>query len=393
LNDKQDLSGLRINRDKTETVNAGKYFKVSLWIIIPVLALAILWIVLGNISPTIEVKTATASILSDTQAQSVLSATGYVVAQRQASVASKGTGRLEYLKVEEGDKVAKGQIIGRLENGDMKAALNMALAGLEQARAESTEAALNYNRQKQLLLTGSTTDDLVEVAEARFQSAVASVKYAAASVKAAEVSLDNTYIRAPFDGTVLTKYAEIGEIVAPMASSASSRGALVDLADMTSLEVEADVSESNIQRVVVGQAVEIILDAYPDKRYPGQVKKIVPTADRSRATVLTRIAFSEVDDYVLPEMSARINFFQTETPQKSTTGTGSVTLPNTALVMKDGRRVVYTVEDNKINEVEITVGKTLGNLTEIKEGISAGQRVVVSPPSNLKSGDKVKIIE
>jgi RND family efflux transporter MFP subunit len=393
LNDKQDLSGLKINRDKNETINTGKYIKLSLWIIIPLLALIILWIVLGNISPVIEVKTATAGILTDTQAQSVLSATGYVVAQRQASVASKATGRLEYLEVEEGDRVTKGQVIGRLENDDMKAALDMALAGLEQARAESTEAALDFNRQKQLLLTGSTTDDLVEVAEARFQSAVASVKYAIGAVKAAEVSLESTYIKAPFNGTVLTKYAEIGEIVAPMASSASSRGALVDLADMSSLEVEADVSESNIQRVVVGQAVEIILDAYPNKRYPGQVKKIVPTADRSRATVLTRIEFNEIDDYVLPEMSARINFFQKETSQEPVTAAGSVTLPNTALVMKDGRRIVYAVENNKVREVEITIGKTLGNLTEITNGIRAGQRVVVSPPSNLKSGDKVKIIE
>jgi len=393
LNDKQDLSGLRINRDKAETVNTGKYIKISLWIIIPALALVILWIVLGSISPTIKVKTATAGILTDTQVQSVLSAAGYVVAQRQASVASKGTGRLEYLEVEEGDRVAKGQVIGRLENEDIKAALDMTLAGLEQARAESTEAALNYNRQKQLLLTGSATDDLVEVAQARFRSAAASVKYAIAAVKAAQVSLENTYIKAPFDGTVLTKYAEIGEIVAPMASSASSRGALVVLADMTSLEVEADVSESNIQRVVVGQAVEIILDAYPAKRYPGHVKKIVPTADRSRATVLTRIAFSEVDKYVLPEMSARINFFQTETEKKTTPSVMSVTLPNTALVMKDGRRIVYAVEDNRIREIEITIGKMLGDLTEITNGIEAGQRVVVSPPSNLKSGDKVKIIE
>lgn len=393
MNDKQDLSGLRISRDDTETVNIGKYTKLSLWIVIPALALVILWIILGNISATIEVKTATASILTETQAQSVLSATGYVVAQRQASVASKGTGRLEFLEVEEGDRVTLGQVIGRLENEDIKAALDMALAGLDQARAESTETALNYNRQKQLLLTGSTTDDLVEVAQARFQSTVASIKYAAAAVRAAEVSLENTYIRAPFDGTVLTKYAEIGEIVAPMASSASSRGALVDLADMTSLEVEADVSESNIQRVVIGQAVEIILDAYPAKRYPGYVKKIVPTADRSRATVLTRIAFSEIDDFVLPEMSARINFFQAETKQEAAPVATSVTLPNSALVMRDGKRIVYAVENNRIKEIEVTLGKTLGNLTEITDGIGAGQKVVISPPSNLKSGDKVKQVE
>ncbi|MCP4584200.1 MAG: efflux RND transporter periplasmic adaptor subunit [candidate division Zixibacteria bacterium] len=393
MNSKQDLSALKISRDSDEPAAIGKYIKLSLWIIIPALAITILLVILSNLSPTIEVKTATASVLTQTQAQSVLSATGYVVAQRQAAVASKATGRLEYLEVEEGDEVKRGQVVGRLENEDMQAALDMAKAQLAQARAGSTEAALNYYRQKQLLETGSTTEDYVEVAEAGHLNSIAGVRYAIAAVKAANVSLENTYIRAPFDGTVLTKYADVGEIVAPMASSASSRGALVDLADMSSLEVEADVSESNIQRVIVNQNCDIILDAYPDKRYKGYVKKIVPTADRSRATVMTKIAFDEVDKFVLPEMSARINFFSADTGETITANIAAVTIPNKALVIKDNRRIVYMINNDKVLEIDVVIGKKLGNLTEITSGIRTGQIVIVSPPSNLKAGDKVKVID
>jgi len=392
LNDKQDLSALKINRDNDEPAAVGKYIKLSLWIIIPALAIIILLFILSNLSPTIEVKTVAAGALTQSQAQSVLSATGYVVAQRQAAVASKATGRLEYLDVEEGDKVDKGQVIGRLENEDMRAALDMAKAQLAQARAGSTEAALNYNRQKRLLETGSTTEDYVEAAEAGYLNSAAGVEYANAAVKAANVALENTFIRAPFDGTVLTKYADVGEIVAPMASSASSRGALVDLADMGSLEVEADVSESNIQRVIVNQKCDIILDAYPDKRYKGYVKKIVPTADRSRATVMTKIAFDEVDKYVLPEMSARINFFSVDTVEAVTTDIAVATVPNKALVMKNGRHIVYSINNDKVEEIEVVIGKKLGNLTEITSGIKIGQKVIVSPPSNIKVGDKVEIV-
>ena len=391
---KHDLSELRIKREQPQKrVGSGKYIKLSLWVIIPVVLLGALWLIIGSISPSIEVETAVATALTENQAQSVLSATGYVVAQRQAAVASKATGRLEILEVEEGDRVKKGELIGRLENNDMKAALDMAKAQLSQARADSLQAALNYDRQMELKKTGSTTDDVLEASRARYQGAVANVEYAQASVAAAEVALENTFIRAPFDGTVLTKYADVGEIVAPMASSASSRGALVDLADMGSLEVEADVSESNIQRVEVGQRCEIILDAYPDKRYQGRVKKIVPTADRSRATVMTKVSIDKVDKYILPEMSARINFFQADTASRIQAVSSGAAVPNAALVMRGDTPIVFTIDNGKARENEVVIGKKLGTSTEISDGIRPGQKVIVSPPSNLKPGDKVKTAE
>jgi RND family efflux transporter MFP subunit len=365
-----------------------------LWIAIPVILVIAVFVALGRLSSVREVKVASAVILTESQAQSVLSATGYVVAERQAAVASKATGRLEYLAVEEGDTIAKGQIIGRIENADMEAALDLAKANLEQASANSLEASLEFNRQRELLAGGYTTTQAFEVAQARQKSASAAVSAARASMRGAEVALENTFIRAPFNGTVLTKHADVGEVVAPFASSASSKGAVVDLADMNSLEVEADVSEANIQRVERGQRCEIILDAYPHKRYEGYVKKIVPTADRSRATVLTKVAFKEIDRNVLPQMSARINFLSTDVDSISRSMPDSVVaVPNSAIVMRDGRQMVYTIVDDKARSIEIEIGAKFGNMTQIIKGIEPRQKIILSPSTDLKNGDKVKITE
>jgi len=391
----RDLSALKIDRDQEwQTYSRRKIVRRILWIAIPVILVIAVFVALGRLSSVREVKVASAVILTESQAQSVLSATGYVVAERQAAVASKATGRLEYLAVEEGDTIAKGQIIGRIENADMEAALDLAKANLEQASANSLEASLEFNRQRELLAGGYTTTQAFEVAQARQKSASAAVSAARASMRGAEVALENTFIRAPFNGTVLTKHADVGEVVAPFASSASSKGAVVDLADMNSLEVEADVSEANIQRVERGQRCEIILDAYPHKRYEGYVKKIVPTADRSRATVLTKVAFKEIDRNVLPQMSARINFLSTDVDSISRSMPDSVVaVPNSAIVMRDGRQMVYTIVDDKARSIEIEIGAKFGNMTQIIKGIEPRQKIILSPSTDLKNGDKVKITE
>ncbi len=389
---KPDLSALRIDRNEREKYDGGgRRLKIFLWIAIPLVLIIVFAIFFSRLSALKEVKVATASLLTRAQSQSVLSATGYVVAERKASVASKATGRLEWLGVEEGDTVIKGQIIGRIENDDIVAALDLAKAGLEQARAESTKAALDYDRQKELNQKGFISEAALEASRANYQSAVAAVKSGLANVRAAEVAVENTYIRAPFNGTVLTKHADVGEVVAPFASSANSKASVVDLADMSSLEVEADVSESNIQKVSVDQPCEIILDAYPDVHYKGFVKKIVPTADRNRATVQTKVSFSEIDSRVLPEMSARINFLRAESQNE--TADSTLAIPNSALVMKGDQYFVFTVSGGKAQERAITIGRKLGNLTEITSGLKQGEKVIVSPPSDLKSGEKVKIVQ
>jgi RND family efflux transporter MFP subunit len=256
----------------------------------------------------VEVQLATASLSSPSQASAVLTASGYVVARRKAAVASKGTGTLVYLGVDEGDRVKKGQIIARLEDSDVAAALQRSRENLRVAQADLNDAKQSQERMRILLKQGAIAQAEFDVAEARYQRVIATIDAAKSAVREAEVAVENTRIVAPFDGTVLKKNADVGEIVAPLAGAASSKAAVVTIADMSSLEVDADVSEANITRVTPAQNCEITLDAYPRQRYPGYVTKIVPTADRAKATVLVKIRFRQYDEKVLPEMSAKIAF-------------------------------------------------------------------------------------
>lgn len=388
---KPDLSSLRISHDKKEP--SGKNTSARRYILILGLVLLVVvayFLVRNQFAAAIEVETAAASLTSPSQANAILNANGYVVAQQKASVASKGTGRLEYLGVEEGDKVKKGQIIARLEDADVRAALEKTQADLLIAKADHDDALRSLERQKTLYASGLTSKAEFDGAESRYLRVNASIKSAEAAVTGAEVGLENTRIRAPFDGTVLTKDADVGEVVAPFASSASSRGAVVTIADMSSLEVEADVSESNITRVSAGQPCEIVLDAYPEKRYAGFVHKIVPTADRAKATVLTKVRFRERDDRVLPEMSAKVSFLSKEISNEQANAQPKLTIPETALVTRDGHTVVFLLHEQAVKETPVRTGDRIGNQMEILEGLQQGDLVVVRPGSDLSTGTKVK---
>jgi len=388
-----DLSALRIDREKkTAPPGSRKKWLYLLWLLLPVILYLAYQTLLKRAAPSVRVQTGIAQLVTGSEASAELVATGYVVAQRKAAVSSKATGRLEKLNVEEGDRVQAGEILAQLENSDIKANLDLAIANLKSARADSLEAALNFYRQTELLKTGATTQDVVDVATAKYQAMIANVEAMQAAVKAAEVALENTVIRAPFAGTVLTKEADEGEMVAPFASSSSSRGSVVTIADMKSLEVEADVSESNIYKVKLNQPCEIILDAYPNFRYQGYVKKIVPTADRSRATVLTKVAFKNLDDRVLPEMSARVNFLPMERNSEEVTQP-VLAVPKSALTMRDNQKVVFKVVGEYVQMTPVEIGRELGSVTEIKSGLQKGDKVVLSPAGNMKSGDRIKLTD
>ena len=389
ISEKPDLSSLRIERD-SEYRPPRKWWRWVLGLSILPLLVIVYLLIMRQVAPGLSVQVGTATILSGSQAQALLTASGYVVAQRQAAVSSKATGRLEYIGVVEGDKVRAGEILARLENADIAAELERAKANLALAKADSTEAALFYQRQKKLFESNLISKAEFETAEARYQKAIANVESNRAEVKAAEVAFENTLIRAPFNGTVLTKSAEVGEMVAPFAAAASSRGAVVTIADMNSLEVEADVAEANIERVKVNQPCEITLDAYPDTRYPGKVSKIVPTADRTRATVLVKIAFIKIDQRVLPEMSAKIGFLPENTKVSLENQAAMVAVPNSAVTNRNGVKMVFLLEGNTAKSVPVVTGRVLGDLTEIKEGVKPGDRVVLAPPGSLASGVKVK---
>jgi len=387
-----DLSSLRIDKTK-KFADAPKSRK---WLILVWLAIAVVLVLAyvtlkKSVSPATSVKVGTVEQLTGSSAQAELVATGYVVAQRKAEVASKGTGRLEYLGFEEGDVVKKGQIIARLDNEDIKANLEQAQANLLQAEVDTLNKGRDYIRQKGLFERGAIPRSLLEDAEAGYRASLANHAASVAAARAAVVALENTYIRAPFSGTILTKNADIGDIVAPFASSASSKGSVVTLADMSSLEVEADVSESYIHKVSTGQHCEILLDAYPNEIYPGKVKKIVPTADRSRATVLTKVSFDKIDDKVLPEMSARVNFFTEENANAQGQPEAVLVVPKEAITTRDNNKVVFVIDGKRVRMQTVTVGRELGDVTEIESGLSRGDQVVLTPPGKMVDGEKTEI--
>lgn len=322
---KPDLSKLRIARGESAASPTSFRPKLRPWMAAPIVLLIMLFAFSG------KDKKPTADSIAQPQLQlqkvapsesGRLTATGYVVAQRRAAVASKGTGRLRELRAREGDKVKEGDIIAVIENEDIVAQikqLEAQVAALDAqvaaVQADADEAARQFERVKKMRKETLSSQSDLEQAEARYRRSIAvlagakaNVALAAAQLEKGKVELDYTLIRAPFDGTVLTKNADVGEIVAPFGSSATARAAVVTIADMNSLQVEADVSESNISRVTVGQPCEITLDSFPDKRYRGEVTKIVPTVDRAKATVLTKIKFLDIDASVLPEMSAKVIF-------------------------------------------------------------------------------------
>lgn len=391
-----DLSGLRINRP-TDTVAAPSSLGARPWrwliggLAAGALVVAALFVRTTDLfSSAVPVRVTRASVVSPMRSGAVLIASGYVVAQRKAAVASKGTGRLVYLGVVEGDRVREGQIIARVEDSDIKAQLAEAQATLDLNRSELRDAEHSLTRERYLLDSGYSSQANFDAAEARYERVRASIAVGQASVQAAQVAIENTVIRAPFDGTVLTKNADVGEVVAPLAASAFSKSAVVTIADLSSLEVEADVAESNLEAVGLGQACEIVLDAFPDIHYPARVAKIVPTADRAKATVQVKVAFRSYDSRVLPEMSAKVHFLPL--PSKVGADTAPVlVVPSDAVAERNAQAVVYVVQDGRAVEVPVTVGRRVGSSVAIREGLTAGTQVIDSVGDRVRRGTKVKV--
>jgi HlyD family secretion protein len=327
------------------------------------------------------------------------------VAQRKAAVSSKSTGRLAFLGVEEGSRVKKGQVLASLENEDLIAARNQAGAQVKQAeadlataRAEAVDAGLQYRRYKTLVNQDLVAKQDFDTADARDKKALAGVAAAQARIKVAlaglanaQAALEYTYIRAPFDGVVTTKYAEVGEVVAPFGAAVNARAAVVTMADLNSLMVEVDVAESNLDKVRLGQPCEISLDAIPDRRFTGEVHMIVPTADRTKATVLTKVKFLESDDRILPEMSAKVAFLSQ--PLDPAARQPRLIIPKGALITRESRTYSFLVTGQRVKLVPITPGQTMNDLVEVASGLKEGDRVVLNPPASLKDGARVKVKE
>ena len=406
---KTDLNALRISRSTSvSTESAPNRRLLFLFAGIAVVLLLVVGGLLfskGLFSSAEVVQTGTVQLTSASQASAVLTASGYVVASRKAAVGSKGTGRLVWLGVEEGSHVKGGQVIGRLEAMDVQASLAQAGASLNAAKAnvQNVQAALEnadsvYRRTQVLHKRGLASQSDLTQAESQWKQLQAQVASSEANeqlaervVQAAQVQVEFTNIRAPFDGTVLTKDADVGDVITPFGSAAGSRADIVTLADMASLDAEVDVSESNIEQVHVGQPCEVTLDAVPEKQYKGKVHMIVPTADRSKATILTKVDFLELDDRMLPEMSLKVMFLR-DSAVMDTSGP-KLTVPAAAVVTRGGKKVVFVVHGEAVTETPVVLGESVGNGIEVRQGLSTGDKVVLSPSEKIQSGTKIKMAE
>ncbi|MGH8752162.1 MAG: efflux RND transporter periplasmic adaptor subunit [Burkholderiales bacterium] len=397
----EDLAKLKITRGYAPA--SGKStIRRALW------SVAVLFILAGGAlyyfgTAPLEVEQTQVTSVYPSQQFALLNATGYVVAQRKAAVASKATGRLEWLGVAEGSRVKAGDVIARLENRDVvanmenaAAAVRVATANLEQGAAEYHDAARALKRAQELLAQKFVSEASLDTAQARFDKAAAALSSLKASISAAEaqhraaqVAVEYTFIRAPFDGVILSKTANVGDVVTPFSSALDTKGAVVTMADMSTLEVEADVSESNLQKVQGGQPTEIQLDALPDTRFRGVVSRIVPTVDRAKATVMTKVRFVDPDPRILPEMSAKVTFLSQEL--SAAQQQPLLMINSAALVMREGKTVAFIIRDGKVKLVAVETGTHIGDLVEVKQGLQFGDKVVLKPAQKLTDGAAVRI--
>ena len=401
----EDLSKLKIDKSVQAFRPVRRRKLIYLLGVIVLAFIAAFLYLTGVLRPAVSVEVGTVSQVYPSQTLSQLSASGYVVAQRKAAVASKITGRLVALMVEEGSRVKEGQIIARLENEDVIASRDQAEANLELARAnlggvkaELEDISRTYDRNKELYARGIIAKADYETSEARYRKTQASLAAAEAAVNAglatlqgAKVALEYTLIRAPFDAVVLTKSADIGDIVTPLGAAANAKAAVVTIADLNSLQVEADVSETNLGLVKVGQPCEILLDALPDSRFRGVVHAIVPTADRTKATIMVKVRFLGKDPRILPEMRAKVSFLlRSLKPEEEKPRTA---VSRSALVSHGSHYTVFVIQGDRVVETSVTVGEQLGDMIEILSGAKTGERVVVKPTGRLKNGSRIKIAE
>jgi RND family efflux transporter MFP subunit len=349
----------------------------------------------------LAVESAVVSSVYPSQGLTILNATGYVVAQRKASVASKATGRLEWLGVLEGSKVKMGEVVARLENRDTQAMRDLAAANvlvakanLGQGQADLAEAQLTFKRSDALTTKKFISEAVHDSAVARLSKAQAAlagyeaaVTVAEANLRVSEDALDQTLIRAPFDGVVLTRNASVGDTITPFSQAVDTKGAVVTIADMDTLEVEADVAESSFLSIWVSQPVEIQLDAIPGERFEGVVSRMVPTMDRSKASMRVKIRFVHHDQRIIPEMSARAAFLKREVTEAERKPV--LALPSSAVIQAAGGKQVFTIESGRARLQPVQVGTGVGDLVAVS-GLDAGTRVVLNPPEDLTEGRTVK---
>jgi len=383
-----DLSSLRIDRTAAPPARrSGAAWWIAAAVV--VVAAVALWFVLGGRARTPEVRVAVATSAGSGGSQGI-TANGYVVARTKASVSAKVAGRMSFLGVREGSVVKRGEVIARIESADYDAALLAARATASEAEAAHVQGVRDLERARELRTASVISERELEDAQTREKVLAAQLEGARARVGLAEVNVENTRVRAPFDGTVLRKDAEVGEFVAPSAAGGGARTAIVTMADLATLEVEVDVNEAYIAQVRNGQEARIVLDAYPDTSFAGHARQVVPTADRQKATVLVKVSIDDRDPRILPEMGAKVVFLREGSAAPAAAAT-RVTVPPEAIVRDGGGAKVWVVSDGRVRTRSVEPGRERGGRIEIQSGLQGGESVVLDPPPGLKDGARVRV--
>ena len=405
------LKELRIERTARDAPQ--REGRSPLWYVVAavllVLALASWLLVSGRAAPVVQVATVHAPS-SAAAAGSVLDASGYVTARRQATVSAKVTGKVAEVLIEEGMQVGEGQVLARLDATDAEAQQALARAQVDAAQSQLGEIQANLDlsarelaRQQELRSRGLSAQSAVDAAmaeraalAARLASAREQVDVARRQLELAGIAVDNTIIRAPFAGVVVAKAAQPGEMISPISAGGGfTRTGIGTIVDMDSLEIEVDVGEAYIGRVQPGMPVAATLNAYPDWKIPAEVIAIVPMADRGKATVRVRVAILEPDPRIVPDMGVRVSFLESASSTAGAPAPG-VLVPESAVVERDGGAVAFVLEgleDGRatVRARPLTLGRTLGNRHEVTAGIAGGDRVVLDPPEGLADGASVRI--
>jgi RND family efflux transporter MFP subunit len=401
------LKELRIDRDAHPRRSRGRALAVAAVALLALTAGA--WLVWARMAPPTVRTVAARAATTAGGAGSVLDASGYVTARRQATVSAKITGKVTEVLIEEGQRVKEGAVLARLDDTEARAQLTLARAQLAAARSQEGEiraqlaqAERDHARQQELfgrqLVAAQALDAALaqrDMLRARLASNVEQVRVARESVTVAEVQLDNTVIRAPFSGVVVAKSAQPGEMISPISAGGGfTRTGIGTIVDMDSLELQVDVNESFINRVTAEQPVEATLNAYPDWKIPGSVIAIIPTADRSKATVKVRIAIKSRDARIVPDMGARVAFLTTTTAGSTAPPPApTVLVPADAVRGEGTAAVVFVHASERVERRSVTLGQAVGAEREIVAGLRPGERVVVAPPPSLKDGDAVRVAE
>ena len=391
MNDlKSDLASLRIEKSGREPKPARRW---PLVLVILLLAAVAVWRLGPASAPVVETVRPTVTVASRA-GSSLLSASGYVVARRKAVVSAKIQGRLSELRVEEASRVREGDVLARLESGDTQAQVMRARAQVQRAEADLAENQRQLRVADALHKDQVLAKDNVEAAQSRVRLAEASLAQSRADLTFAEEQLQNTVIRAPFTGTVVKKMAEVGESVAPIPPGVNlsmSSGAIVALADLDTLEVEVDVSESSVAKLKDAQPAEVTVEAFPDKRYRAVLRQIIPTADRTKATVQVKVTILDKDAALKPEMSAKVSFLEAPIEGAAVEAKPVVTVPDSAVVRRGTDSAVFAIVDGQARTRSIETGPAQAGQVIVKSGLTGQETLVARPAADLKDGDRVKV--